>query len=114
MASTCAHARLLQRLFASLPALPRAAAAAPAPRLSLYPAGATVPASFPALPPKKAPKPRKAPSKMQRPPLPLVRGAPCKAPRRPAPPSHPSPPPLTATTSPLARAALASPSRSRR
>lgn len=40
---------------------------------SLYPAGAKVPASFPAFPPKAPLKPRKQPSKMQRPLGPLVR-----------------------------------------
>ena len=68
----CARAGLLRRLFATLPALPRAPPVAPA--LSLYPKGATIPPGFPALPPKKAPKPRKSPSKMQRPLQPLVRG----------------------------------------
>jgi hypothetical protein len=43
---------------------------------SLYPAGAKVPASFPAFPPKAPLKPRKQPSKMQRPLGPLVRLSP--------------------------------------
>lgn len=65
--AVCAHARYLLRMFSSLPA-PRAAAAA-----SLYPAGAVVPPSFPALLPKPKPRQRKPPSKMQRPQQPLVR-----------------------------------------